>query len=153
MNLPKTKALCTERIQFLEGALKSITDKKQKEDFQYEKYKWECCLNSINGENKSWVVTDKKTGRDLTFEHFGKDAINPYLNFQKLMREKLMDDYKRQQDIQNQSSEECVKMTKGEFLDYTNEYERILNNYNNDIHEAESCLTEIKKSVGKKEKI
>ena len=38
MELSKTKALCIERIQFLEGALKAITNKKQKEDFGYAKY-------------------------------------------------------------------------------------------------------------------
>ena len=129
MNFPKTKALCIKRIKFFDEILKLVIDKKRRNDFEYEKHKWERCLNLII--NKT--VIDKKTERKLLIKHFVEKAIKPYLQFQKKMRQNWINGY-----------EQRIKTTNGNFVDCTDEYKKILFIYNNCISEAESCLIEIK---------
>ena len=142
MALQKIKALCRERIHFLEKGLEVFTDEKQKEDFQYAKFKWQCCLNFINGE-KNRVVSDYEKANYLLFAQYGKEAIEGFINFSESERDKMIAFIKKLETIRNQSVDEPCS------LKQISECYLFLGRFNDDINIGKRCLSKYKAMMEK----
>lgn len=142
MALQKIKALCRERIDFLGKALEVITDEMQKKDFQYAKFKWECCLNFINGD-KNRVVTDYEKANYLLFAQYGQEAIEGFINFSESQRDGMIAFINKLETIRNQSVDEPSS------LEEISECYLFLGRFNDDICIAKWCLAEYKAMMEK----
>lgn len=168
MKFTKTRKLITERLTFINQCLEALpkdeisnqekidwiseTKPHQRLDFIAAKGNFKALEKALNGDRSSFSYIDKTNNIDNTIKYLSSCAIKPFLSFQKQSRQKLLDDMERQEKIQEQPYEEHIKMTEGQYIDFVNNYQNILDIYNNDIREIEGCLSEINRALAKKEK-
>lgn len=135
MKTIKTKALITERIAFFNRMLKANISEKQIQEFKTAKKYWTKLQK---------ILKYKIVYSDLRLKQICDDTIKPLLKFNIKQRQDIIDFMEKQKEIQEQSYEESVKMTEGQFIDFNNEQQKWIDKFTVTINEILECEKELK---------